>query len=525
MKIWTIYMTIRCVSSERIETEKDTTSDGFIVWFEPWAIFSSRKLTDQWTADQLRIFRKCSSPSKMSKWHFQGGSGLSLYPPHLRPNWGRRFKPSLPSFFHLRFATFHFRINQSLCCGCSLDSTCACQCSSAYVEAFAPQLSAVARSPLIRFTWKCNGSRSPTTAHTDTSQYVSDRALDVKRGWSAWNRRCSLSFVFLGVSMSFLFSVNSSLSAPSCNVIHHMDTDDCHQPPIRRRHTFSSLFTPFSPFVTFWCNFSIRLFDSVFAAPAYECVQLGSPSETSSWKIWRKMKGSRESLFLHFYLSSHLYLSIWWSYPREGDFSPRVFVCFSPERRPLSSHPSFIYNEVSSLPLPTLAQSPCFQHVVVSPDICHLVHLAFSPQFLHPSIRSICRSACHTLCQINRPCSFLLAFPSVSLPFAVQVCPSHASFFSSTCQSVKRISLNEHVLLWTIDFRPCDSSGAPCSAMMISWRYLQKGVFCFSYWLSGGLEQREAIKLWGVFLRSRLRGDRAAPKLRNSVAVHVQNLS
>lgn len=120
-----------------------------------------------------------------------------------------------------------------------------------------------------------------------------------------------------------------------------------------------------------------------------------------------------------------LYLSICW--PIQGRvFSGCVCVFLPWTSTSLSTHLSFIYNEVSGHAVPVVAQIRCFWHAV-----CHThVHVSACPSPpLFPIYTSFYLSvrcpACHLFCQINRSSTYqfvlLTGFPScrsVSLPIS-----------------------------------------------------------------------------------------------------------
>lgn len=197
-------------------------------------------------------------------------------------------------------------------------------------------------------------------------------------------------------------------------------------------HTFS-----LSLFVTCSCNFSIppvwlRLLLSVQLGLRSEARRL-SAEDLDGDKRHEKKRGVTPLLLPSsaFFPPVHLV-----AHSGEG-ISHCAFLPWASAS--LSAHLSFIYNEVSDIPVPAVAQTPSLfgmpsQSWPTCPDVCSS---PLFPQFIYLSYLSVCWPACHSFCQINRSSTyqFVLLTGLPFLPVGLSCC----SFFPPLVKSVKLI--------------------------------------------------------------------------------------
>lgn len=247
--------------------------------------------------------------------------------------------------------------------------------------------------------------------------------------WKEWASSTSWSFsplswcVITCLSIRWFFSIFLSVCFYLNRSLHHLFLSPCFSSPssfpqkptaaIRlisgtgtHTHTNASSPAPSSVF-----TLSLHLSPSILISPSFcltpsehtclwasACVRVGPSSEAlanTSRRTGGRPKQTGSSATTSFLPSTFLlpttrFLPVHLVASSREEISHHVCVFVPPASASLGTHLSFIYNEVSSLPVPVAAQAPCFWHTLsrVCMSTCPSHSVSF--QFMH---LSTCRFA------------------------------------------------------------------------------------------------------------------------------------
>lgn len=239
--------------------------------------------------------------------------------------------------------------------------------------------------------------------------------------WYLWYKRCLLTSIYLSpaVYLSVPFWLSVSYLSSLCHLcislllFCSLPSDrswqlpsGLFQAPAHTRVPSSAIFPShtFALFATIPRNFSVLLFESFWAyLPAGDYVSKLDLHLKALALASTRPGGGPKQAGIRVFASSSLPVHLVFN-SRGADFS--VFMWPPWTSASLSMYGSFIYNEVSSLPVPVAAQISCLWHAVAvtsNMPACLVVHLSlFLAKFKHLSSHLPC-PACQSSIKIDHP--------------------------------------------------------------------------------------------------------------------------